>query len=227
MTAIDFPDTPEVDDTYTNGIQTYVWTGTAWRLVRTSAVGPTGPTGPEGPASEELGPTGPAGPTGATGAASTEVGPTGPTGPEGTFAITPWTVYSPTLFGSVTNPDIGDGTITGRYTNIGATVVGEIQIIAGVTGFDRGSGNYSVSLPVNAIAENFQPVGQIIIRDASNAALFMGTAIFNNSAVDRVELLLHSQTGTFDEGVAVTATTPVPFGSGDRILVQITYEADV
>ena len=48
MAAIDFPNSPTLNQTYTNGIQTYRWNGTAWRLVRTSAVGPTGPTGPAG-----------------------------------------------------------------------------------------------------------------------------------------------------------------------------------
>lgn len=227
MTVIDFPDNPEVDDTYTNGIQTYVWTGLAWRLVRTSAVGPTGPTGPIGPASEEVGPTGPAGPTGATGADSTVEGPTGPTGPEGTFAVTPWQSYSPTLFGSVTDPTIGDGIISGRYTFIGATVVGEIQIVAGVTGFDRGSGSYSVSLPVAGIVENYQPIGQVTMRDEGPGITYMGTAIFNNDITDRVQLLMHSQVSQFDEGVLVTQATPFLFSANDKILIQILYEANV
>jgi hypothetical protein len=227
MTVIDFPDSPEVDDTYTNGVQTYVWTGTAWRLVRTSAVGATGPTGPTGPQSVEIGPTGPPGPTGATGAASTEVGPTGPTGPEGTFALVPWTAYTPTLFGSVTNPTIGDGTITGRYVNIGSTVVGEIQIIAGETGFDRGSGAYSVSLPVAGIVENYQPIGQVVMRDEGPGITYMGTAIFNNDITDRVQILMHSQSSAFDEGVQVTQSTPFLFSANDKILIQILYEGDV
>jgi hypothetical protein len=45
---MDFPNSPTLDQTYTYGIQTYSWNGTAWRLVRTSAVGPTGPTGAPG-----------------------------------------------------------------------------------------------------------------------------------------------------------------------------------
>jgi hypothetical protein len=227
MTVIDFPPDPEVDETYTNGIQTYVWTGVAWRLVRTSAVGPTGPTGPEGPASTELGPTGPPGPTGATGAASTEIGPTGPTGPEGTFEIVSWQNYTPVLFGSVANPSIGNGTISGRYVNIGATIVGEIQIIAGTTGFDRGSGAYSVSLPSPGIVENYQPIGQVVMRDEGPGITYMGTAIFNNDITDRVQLLMHSQVSQFDEGVLVTQATPFLFSASDKILIQVLYEADV
>jgi len=227
MPVIDFPESPTVGQTYTNGINTYEWNGTSWRLVRTSAVGPTGPTGPTGPQSTELGPTGPTGPPGPQGADSTVAGPTGATGPEGTFAITPWQSYTPTLFGSVTNPTIGNGTITGRYVNIGATVVGEIQIIAGDTGFNRGSGAYSVSLPVAGIVENYQPIGQVIMRDEGPGITYMGTAIFNNDITDRVLLLMHSQTSIFDEGVQVTQSTPFLFSANDKILIQILYEANI
>ena len=64
MAAIDFPNNPTLGDTYTNGINVYEWDGNAWRLVRTSAVGPTGPTGPAGEDSTVTGPTGPTGPSG-------------------------------------------------------------------------------------------------------------------------------------------------------------------
>jgi hypothetical protein len=226
MPAIDFPGNPTVGQTYTNGINVYEWDGQAWRLVRTSAVGPTGPTGPTGPISTELGPTGPSGPTGATGAASTEVGPTGPTGPVGSFTIEPWTTYTPQLFGSVVNPTIGDGTIEGRYVAIGATIIGEIQIIAGVTGFNRGNGIYSVSLPTNAIFESFQPVGHVVMRDEGPGLTYLGRAVFTTFA-NRVQIFMESQSASFDEASAVTDSSPFVFGANDKILIQITYEADL
>lgn len=230
---IDFPPDPQVDDTYTNGIQTYVWDGSAWRLVRTSAVGPTGPTGPAGADSTAEGATGPTGPpgatgpTGPTGADSTVAGPTGPTGATGEFAISPWTTYVPTLYGSTTNPVIGDGSITGRYMNIGATIIGEIRIIAGVTGFNRGSGTYSVSLPTNGVFENYQPVGQVVMRDEGPGVTYFGTAIFNNNNADRVELFIHGQTASFDEGFAITESTPFLFSANDKILIHLMYESDL
>jgi hypothetical protein len=231
MAAIDFPPSPTLNQTYTNGIQTYRWNGTAWRLVRTSAVGPTGPTGPAGLDSTAIGATGPTGPigttgpTGPTGNASIIPGPTGATGPTGSFSITPWTAYTPVLYGSTTNPVIGNGSITGRYVSIGATIVGEIRIIAGTTGFNRGSGTYSVSLPSAGVIENFQPVGQIVMRDEGPGINYFGTAIFNNGINNRIELYMHSQVGQFDEGVAVTDSTPFLFSSNDKILIQITYES--
>jgi hypothetical protein len=231
MPAIDFPADPTLNQEYTNGIQTYRWNGSAWRLVRTSAVGPTGPTGPAGLDSTAIGATGPQGPTGPqgiqgpTGAPSTVTGPIGPTGATGSFAISPWTTYTPTLFGSTTNPAIGNGSITGRYMNVGATIFGEIRILAGTTGFSRGLGNYSVSLPAAGIVENYQPVGQVVMRDEGPGITYFGTAIFNNNVTDRIELFIHSQVASFDEGFAVTESTPFLFSANDKILIQFTYES--
>jgi hypothetical protein len=233
MAAIDFPNDPTVNQTYTNGIQTYQWNGTAWRLVRTSAVGPTGPTGAPGLDSTAIGATGPTGgagptgPTGPEGAASTVTGPQGITGPTGSFAITPWTTYTPVLTASTTNPVLGNGSSTGRYVNIGATIMGEIRIIAGTAGFSRGLGAYSISLPTAAVFENFQPVGQVVVRDEGPGLNYFGTAIFTGGINDKIQLFMHSQTATFDEGIAVTDSLPFEFSANDKILIQFTYESQL
>ena len=232
MAVIDFPNSPTLNQTYTNGIQTYRWNGTAWRLVRTSAQGPTGPTGPAGLDSTAIGATGPTGPTGPsvtgpTGPGSVVPGPTGATGATGSFAVNPWTTYTPLFLGSVTNPNVGNGTLSGRYMTIGATIFGEIRIIAGTSGFSRGSGIYRVGLPTSGIVENFQPVGQVVMRDEGPGINYFGTAIFNNNNTGRVELFMHSQVAEYDEGIAVTASTPFLFSSNDKILIQITYESNL
>jgi len=232
MTAIDFPANPDEGDFYTNGINTYEWDGQAWRLVRTSAQGPTGPTGPAGLDSTAIGATGPTGPTGPevtgpTGADSTVPGPTGPTGPTGSFAISPWTTYTPTWTATVTNPSIGNGIISGRFMNVGATIFGEIRIQAGTSEFNRGDGVYRIGLPTAGIVENFQPVGQVVMRDEGPGINYFGTAIFNSNITDAIELFMHSQVAQFDEGVAVTHTTPFLFSANDKILIQFTYESDL
>ncbi len=63
--AIDFPDTPEVDDVFTVGTRSWVWNGDFWTAL-SSASGPTGPTGPSGDPGDPgtVGPTGPTGPGG-------------------------------------------------------------------------------------------------------------------------------------------------------------------
>lgn len=227
MPAIDFPANPSIGDEYTNGINTYEWDGQAWRLVRTSAVGPTGPTGPTGADSTVPGPAGPTGPTGATGEASDVEGPTGPTGPPGSFEISPWTDYTPTWTASITDPTLGDSSVEGRYMNVGATIFGEIRIVAGTSGFVRGEGIYRIGLPTPGIVENFQPVGQVVMRNEGPGTNFFGTAIFNNNVQDEVEIFMHSQVSQFDEGIAATHSVPFLFDANDKILIQFTYESDL
>jgi hypothetical protein len=62
MAAIDFPNSPSVNDTHTVGDRTWKWNGSVWAVVRATdiLVGPTGATG-------AVGATGATGPTGTTG----------------------------------------------------------------------------------------------------------------------------------------------------------------
>jgi hypothetical protein len=84
MPAIDFPDSPSVNDTHTVGNRVWKWNGTVWEVVRstvpysTGATGATGSTGPTG----QTGANGNTGATGNTGAQG-NTGVTGPTGPTG------------------------------------------------------------------------------------------------------------------------------------------------
>jgi hypothetical protein len=82
MSAIDFPNSPSVNDTHTVGDRTWKWNGSQWKVVRSVLPGATGPTGPTGnTGSTVTGPTGAVGNTGAQGI-------TGPTGSNGTNGST-------------------------------------------------------------------------------------------------------------------------------------------
>jgi len=55
MTAIDFPNSPTVNQTFTLGSRVWKWTGTTWDVVvTTQIVGPTGPQGPQGPSGQSF-----------------------------------------------------------------------------------------------------------------------------------------------------------------------------
>jgi hypothetical protein len=86
MTAIDFPNVPDIGEIYIVSGKAWRWSGSVWDLVGAISEGPQGPTGPQ---STLLGPTGPQGATGFTGA-------TGPTGAQGANA-------GITVLGSVAN----------------------------------------------------------------------------------------------------------------------------
>lgn len=63
MPAIDFPNSPTVNQVFTVGGRAWIWTGSIWsRAGATGISGPTGPTGPSG-ATGNAGATGPTGPS--------------------------------------------------------------------------------------------------------------------------------------------------------------------
>jgi hypothetical protein len=65
------------------------------------------------------------------------------------------------------------------------------------------------------------------MRDEGPGVNYFGTAIFNSNITNAIELFMHSQVSQFDEGVAVTQTTPFLFSANDKILIQFTYESDL
>lgn len=73
MSALNFPDSPTIGQTFTGAERTWTWNGTVWEIFGAVSVGPQGPPGP--PSIVE----GPTGPTGSIGFR----GPTGPTGAPG------------------------------------------------------------------------------------------------------------------------------------------------
>jgi hypothetical protein len=84
MSAIDFPNSPSVNDTHTVGDRTWKWNGSQWKVVRSVLPGATGPTGPTGNTGSTV-----TGSTGATGASVTgATGATGLTGVTGPSALT-------------------------------------------------------------------------------------------------------------------------------------------
>ena len=143
MSAIDFPNSPTLNQVFTVGTNSWTWSGTTWNVVRTGITGPTGPqgaqgltgaTGPAGPQGPQgiQGLTGPAGPTGATGA----VGATFPTqtNNSGKFLTTDGTATS---WASVSTTAYSNGTNTANsnkifYNNTGSlptgTAAGDLYI---------------------------------------------------------------------------------------------------
>jgi hypothetical protein len=67
-------------------------------------------------------------------------------------------------------------------------------------------------------------MGQVVIRDASTAELFMGTVLVDSSDFANLKLYMHSQEAVYDEGIGATEANPVFFENGDSILITFMYE---
>lgn len=150
---------------------------------------------------------GPVGPTGATGA----TGATGPTGPAGPTYSPTWATYTPTWSAS-TPPTIGNGTITGRWTQAGKLVSVYLRIVAGTT-TTAGSGIYLIGLPVAAVtspivaqrllAQGVGPSGNWVGYAVTNAGICSALSTYGNTALAVVDNTFMA--GTNDE-INITGT---------------------
>ena len=176
-----------------------------------------GPTGPQGNA----GPTGLQGITGPTGL-------TGDTGPTGAFDYGSWNTYTPVWTATSINPTLGNGTIFGKYVQMGRLIKGNLFIIAGST-TNRGNGTYRITLPFTAVngMRNVEPIGTVTMRSISTGKNFFGTVAINNDDRTRVELFIHTQVAVYAEGLPASHTDPFTFNPNDEIIVEFMYERAV
>lgn len=190
MVAIDFPNSPLVDSTYTVGGSTWIWNGTTWDLVRqtTGAQGPTGVTGPAG-ATGVTGPAGTAGTNGTNGSAGA-VGATGPTGPSGPAGPT-----GPSGASGV----IGLSGVTGATGPNGPATVTQNSQVAAYAVVSSDNGKY-IDITTGGITFNTTTgftVGQNVV-------------IYNNSSSNQ----------TITQGTSVTLRWAGTASTGNRTLAQ-------
>jgi hypothetical protein len=121
-----------------------------------------------------------------------------------------WSVYVPTW---TNGGSIGNGTLTGRYKQVGKTVRLKIYLLAGST-TTFGAGVWSWSLPVTALV-TARDCGSVYMLDA-------GTANRSGSC------LLNTTTSVFAVSSAdgdVSPTVPQTWAVNDALVIGITYEA--
>jgi len=143
-------------------------------------------------------------------------GETGPAGQDGQDATLPgaWTTYVPTWTASITNPTIGNGSITGAYATFGKTVHFRIKVTDGST-TNEGNGNYSVTLPVAPLA------GTVFTFDGSTGSGVY--RIYGIATGGSTALPLYAQSATVTSG-SMTKTFPATLSTGDTISINGTYE---
>lgn len=144
----------------------------------------------------------------------------------GTVHMTGWKTYTPTWTGSGSNPAIGNGTLTGRYTQVGKLVTFQVRMLGGNT-TTFGSGNYFFSTPTTMLAtiqiDARIHFGSWYGLDASAGLEYGG---FLHKASDTtVRLRYHSAAtdGLFNSTVQHSA--PFTWDDPDIIFLEGTYEA--
>lgn len=196
-----------------------ILSGTNSRFVNSQLAvqGPTGATGPQG----SQGITGLSGATGATG----YTGATGATGPQGATGasasdLSAWTSFTPLWTSSGTQPAIGNGSLQGRYKQIGKTVFFNSKVAMG-TNTSYGTGDWYFGLPVNAYsADSIQcPVSLL----DNNVRWYEGTLNGVYAGFTDKSVIMYTVSSGFAMGV--NASNPFNWGTGDSITIAGSYES--
>lgn len=134
------------------------------------------------------------------------------------LAFTAPQTYVPTWASTGTQPALGNGTITGRYIQIGKLVYFTVTLTMGTT-TTFGTGIYTFTLPVTANSSSPQyDLGLGHGRDASAAADYISAAIPASTTTVALETFA-SPTGNWTNAV------PVTWATSDTIVISGTYEA--
>jgi hypothetical protein len=129
---------------------------------------------------------------------------------------TGWTTYAPALTGSVSNPN--PAAKKGQYLRVGNLVLYSYHIQSGTT---VGSGDYSVSLPVNGNMNNDLRCGSGYLYDASAYDAWTTVHYSSSTAATTVKIMWNGKTA---DGV-VTHASPIAWASFDELAGQLIYRA--
>jgi hypothetical protein len=135
---------------------------------------------------------------------------------------TAWTPYTPAwTTDGVTQPVIGNGSVTGAYKQIGKTVFVRVKLNCGST-TTFGTGAWQFGLPVTASnADGIQFPCSIL---ENSVAWFGGTVNGTYSGATFKSAIITPQPFTHTQA-AVTATSPFTWGDTDSLQFNGTYES--
>lgn len=126
------------------------------------------------------------------------------------------TTYTPSWTSSGTAPSLGNGTLTGRYIQIGNLVIVTINGTMGST-TTYGTGTYSWSLPVNAAGTGFILVGSAYT-NAGGAAFSTGAAVIASGG-STLSVITDGDGNTWGQ------LLPATWASGNLFNITIAYFA--
>jgi hypothetical protein len=124
-----------------------------------------------------------------------------------------WSNFTPTWTSTGTAPAIGNGTLAGRYTQIGKTVHAHIRMTCGST-TTYGTGEYSWALPVTA-----NQVGH------AGSVWGVETGVAYRVGAAKIETTTTVRAQSEGLGNFWGQTTPHTWGDTDDMAIALTYEA--
>lgn len=128
-----------------------------------------------------------------------------------------WSTYTPTWSSTGTAPALGNGTIAGRYKQIGKIVIFHIQLVMGST-TTYGTGNWQFSIPVTAISNATAiTTGTGLVNDDSSVSGDQGLVPYLNSSTTILAKIAN--------GGQLSATAPLTWVTNDEIRLGMVYEA--
>jgi hypothetical protein len=123
------------------------------------------------------------------------------------------TTYTPTWTGTVTNPVVNNGTLSGRYMRAGKIVFLDIQLTIGST-TTFGSGAWGFALPLTAKDTTGQSM-TVNILDSGTQFYTGSTYMFSTSVV------YVAYQG--DTGSSISSATPMTWATGDILRISGFY----
>jgi hypothetical protein len=134
------------------------------------------------------------------------------------------TSFTPVWTATTTNPVLGNGTLTGQYTQVNKLVYARYALIPGST-TTFGNGDYRFSFPVAAKSiSNFGPIlSSATFFDSNVSQMYnmVATSVSGDTTVFRILAFLNS---TQDLRI-LGPTAPVTVAVNDQIFFSILYEA--
>ena len=135
-----------------------------------------------------------------------------------------WQSYTVSWTAVTTNPSIGNGTLSGRYVQIGKTCILVIALTMGST-TPSGSVHWSFSLPKtakNTAGINFYGVAHI--RKVGTANYERIAQISPSISTTVINMFTDPTPGSNSQ--SISATVPFTWGDGDSLGIEITYEIE-
>jgi hypothetical protein len=138
------------------------------------------------------------------------------------FSSTAWASYTPTITADGGGFSLGNGTLTGRYKQLGETVFFRLKFVFGST-TSAGTGHWNFSLPVTAYDSNFT-FSATILDDGIAWYGGIGNGNYTGSTTS-FAVIIPGTNPSVTTWASVGNGGPFIWGTADNITISGSYEA--